>query len=209
MFTPLFEPIPRTEGDTIRKQFEDYGHVNISGLVDLVLLEDAIRDIEDLSSPLNTSNVGNRETITQLRTLDPDKHEALHKILQGIQEGAVILGHDVVPPEGEGAYRLDLIEMEPKTRGPYQGRSVTFSGGAIAIANLGGPSNMSMKSVEGTKGADYFMRTGNVMFEDLEKNLRHRSYTGSKLQTVLTVTNLTPRVLENYPVTDTSRQNAT
>jgi hypothetical protein len=206
MFRPMLQPIPRVEIEAARSQFDSYGHVSMTGLFDLDLLEPAMEDVKGLSSALRTHNDGQRDTVTQLRAPDPEREASLQAILQGVQEGAAMLGG--VLTLGQGC-QLDLRQMESNMSGPLLQSRSSLVGGTVATVALEGQSYYALRGEQPGQDGDYFVRPGEIIFEDLRKRLAQRSYTGDSGRTTLTIANTLDALPDPQSVTTTSRQNAT
>jgi hypothetical protein len=174
MFATYVESIPCTDIGAAQDQFRQDGHVGLSGLVNPAWLEPAIEDTQELSSRLKTHNRG-RETVTKLRIPDPDSEEALYAVLQAMQKGAALLGHDIMPTTGKS--QLDLLETERETPHAIRRQYRSAFVGAVATINLRGQSYHWIGS-QANQGVEYAVNPGEVILEDPSRRLTHRSFTG-------------------------------
>lgn len=176
MLAPALRSIPAMNLEAARMHFEYYDHVHLSGLVDAALLEPALAEARQLTSPLRTKT-RDRETAAQLRTPDPRQQPALTAVLQTVQNGAVLLGQSVMPVLPGEAYQIELREMErgaPAIAGQY--RDVI---GAVAVVNLRGQSHQRISGEGNRKSADYQIEPGDVVIHGLHRQRIHRDYTSN------------------------------
>lgn len=175
MSVSLHEPIPHTNVEAARLHFDYFGHVSLDGLIDPQVLEPAIADAARLSSPLKTHNRGN-ETVTHLRQPDARREAPLTAVLQGMQNGALLLGKSVLPVFPTEALHLELLEMERNHSGSLHRYDRNFLG-AVAVTNLRGESNQKIYGEKRGRSVDYLIRPGVVVIHNRARSLWHRDST--------------------------------
>ncbi|HEX5744327.1 MAG TPA: hypothetical protein VFX84_02655 [Candidatus Saccharimonadales bacterium] len=166
------EFIPRSDEERAREQFESTGHVGLSGLYDATLAPAALAEARQQF--LRWRNRGPGESVARLR-FDPARQKALAVIIEGMREGAVLLGHSLVPGTGEAA-QFDIIDMGRGAKGPAHTDNGAFID-VVAATNLQGPSTLWFEG-EGD-GATYALEPGMVVIHDLAKGLLHQGAAGA------------------------------
>lgn len=206
MLRPDLEAIPHTEADLAVTQFGLEGHVAMQGLFNPELLQSAVEDAKHLASARRTHNEGQRENVTQLSVPDSQNKESLYSVLQGTQEGAAILGRALSLTHG---CQLDLRQMDRWTGGMIYSHRRTLVGGIVATVALEGSSYYTVTESTLDEGMDYLVKPGDVVFEDLGKRLRHRSYTAGEDRTNLVVANTIKTLEEVFSLPDMAERQAT
>lgn len=163
----MAEFIPRSDQERAREQFDSTGHVGLSGLYDASLAPTALADARQQF--LRWRNRGPGESVARLRP-GTVRQQALAAIIDGMREGAVILGRSLEPAAGE-TEQFDLIDMDPGAKGPAHTDNGAFID-VVAATNLKGPSTLWFEGEGG--GVTYALEPGMVVIHDLAKGLLHQ-----------------------------------
>jgi hypothetical protein len=178
MSAETLEFIDSIDGEAARTHFREFGHVGLTGLITAEDLEPAIADAHRLFAKSKPRALG--ETVGKLRSMpDPRRQKALYTVLEGIREGAVLLGRDIDPSLDGEEPQVELLDMVRNTHGRAHRDDPNLSD-IVAITNLRGTSTLWFEEGD----VSYTIDPGNIVIHDLDRNLRHQGFTGSDSERV-------------------------
>lgn len=165
------ELIPLMHAGEILERFKRLGHVGIAHVYPPELAHMAICELELIAEPYEAGVDGERKATISNVAPSPDRPNAT-AVLAGIGHCAELLGVSLWPLS-EGTSIIDLIRMEPGTRGAWHrdGRTLVQ---LVAIATIQGTSELRFED------GVYALTPGHVVFHNPESQLWHQGIASSK-----------------------------